>query len=137
MLGPGDRIVAQQDVAHGAAAKGGEEGDEGNAKQIHVAPPSGQCSGHGFGGNGNDKDIGKHQKGPAVCYATPSVRLPESLRSFDCLPLRWVVGATALQLAIMEIAVPGPERLWEFAPSAGAAMAPLSCICEYSFFYCH
>lgn len=60
MLGPGDREVAQQNVANGTATQSGEKGDHGHPEQIHVPASGGQCSGHGFGDDGNQIDRGQH-----------------------------------------------------------------------------
>ncbi|KAF1855028.1 hypothetical protein Lal_00008405, partial [Lupinus albus] len=58
VLGPAHRVVAEEDVADGAAAEGGEEGDEADAEQVHVAPAGGEGAGHGFGDDGDQVDVG-------------------------------------------------------------------------------
>jgi len=53
MLYPAQRIVSQQNVAHGAAAQGRGKSNNDHAESIHPATPGGQRAGHGFGGNAN------------------------------------------------------------------------------------
>lgn len=72
VLGPAHRVVAEEDVADGAAAEGGEEGDQADAEQVHVAPAGGEGTGHGFGDDGDQVDVGKHTE-LLRCAAPPPV----------------------------------------------------------------
>lgn len=72
MLGPAHRVVAEEDVADGAAAQGGEEGDEADAEQVHVAATGSEGAGHGFCTDGDQVDRGKHTE-LLRCAAPPPV----------------------------------------------------------------
>lgn len=49
-------VMAQHHVADGATAQRGDEGDDHDAKDIHIAPACSKGAGHGFGGNGHQID---------------------------------------------------------------------------------
>jgi len=124
VLGPGDREIAQQDVADGTATQSGEKGDHGHPEQIHVAASGGQGAGHGFGDDGNEIDRGQHTV--LLRYvASPPVLIPESLQSGSACPFGGLPEQPLSRRRWMVSAVPVPERLWEVAPSAGpAALSP-------------
>src|SRR5690606_28911102 len=92
VLGPGDRVVAQQHVANGTAAQGGDEGDEANTEHVHIAPPCSKGAGHGFGSDCDQIDVKKHTD---ILVTVSPLPLSFYLRFYavsDCLLLRWVAS---------------------------------------------